>query len=205
MATIVTPEAERLAEELVKRLGDGPLTARELAAELVADDTPVELIGAFDDALSRTAGAGESDQLDARLWGPSPTAEQLVEARRAARGVLGEALERALSGALTREEAARQLGVTPQAVSKRSVSGGLVALRRGRVKWFPAWQFYEDGALPGLEKVIAAFPGSALSLTSWATSPSPDLDNATPAQTLGRRGGLARVLDAVAAMTPAAW
>jgi hypothetical protein len=205
VATIVTPEGERLAEELIKRLGDGPLTARELAAELVAEDAPAELIGAFDDALSRTAGAGESDQFDERLWGPSPTAEQLAEARRVARGALGEPLERALADALTREQAARQLGVTPQAVSKRVASGGLVALRRGRVKWFPAWQFHEDGALPGLEKVIAAFPGSALSLTNWATAPSADLDDATPAQTLSRRGGLARVLDATAALTPAAW
>jgi len=53
--------------------------------------------------------------------------------------------------------------------------------------------------------VIAAYPGGALSLTSWATSPSPDLDGATPAQTLTHRGGPARVLDALQALTPAAW
>jgi hypothetical protein len=119
---------------------------RDRSAHIVAAPPPA----AFDDALSRTAEAGESDQFDERVWGPPPTAEQLAGARRVARGALGEALERALSGALTREEAARQLGVTPQAVSKRVASGGLIALRRGRVKRLPAWQFHEDGALPSL-------------------------------------------------------
>jgi hypothetical protein len=111
----------------------------------------------------------------------------------------------ALTGALTREQAAQRLGISPQAVSKRVASGGLVALHRGRVSQLPAWQFYEGGVLPGLKQVIAAYPGGPLSLTSWATSPSPDLDGATPAQTLALRGGLLRVLDALQALTPAAW
>jgi hypothetical protein len=198
------PEAVRLADELVKRLGAGPLTPRELAAELVAADTPVALIGAFDDALSRAA-AGEADELDDSLWGPAPTDQELAEARRVAQGALDEALERALAGALTREEAARRLGITPQAVSKRLAAGRLVAVARGRVKRFPRWQFHEDGVLPGLAQVIAAYPGGALSLTAWATSPSADLDDATPAQALARRGGVARVLAALQAVGPDAW
>jgi hypothetical protein len=205
MATTVTPEAQRLAEALVKRFGDGPLTARELAAELVAEEAPVDLIEALDDALSRVAEAGESDELDQRLWGPAPSAERLAEARRAAHGALDEALERALARSLTREEAARRLGVTPQAISKRLGSGGLVALRRGRVRRFPVWQFHEDGVLTGLEQLISEFPGSVLSLTTWATTPAADLDDVTPAQALTRRAGLARVLEAVRALTPAAW
>jgi len=69
----------------------------------------------------------------------------------------------------------------------------------------PAWQFYEDTVLPGLKQVISTYPGGALSLTVWATSPSPDLDGATPAQALARRDGLARVIEAARALTPAAW
>ena len=41
MATAISPKAERLAAALEERLGDKPLTARELAAELV--ELPVEL------------------------------------------------------------------------------------------------------------------------------------------------------------------
>ncbi len=205
MTPTATPEAECLADELVKRLGEGPLTPRDLAAELAAIQAPTALIGAFEAALSRAAAADETDQLDEVLWGSSPTDDELADARGASYTTLESAMHDALSGALTREQAAQRLGITPQAVSKRVAAGGLVALRRGRISRLPAWQFYEESVLPGLKQVIAAYPGGALSLTSWATSPSPDLDGVTPTQTLTRRGGVARVLDAIQALTPAAW
>ncbi len=205
MAPTVTPEAECLADELVKSLGEGPLTPKDLAAELATLEAPTALIGAFEAALSRAAAADETDQLDEVLWGPSPTDRELADARAASYMTLASAMNDVLSSALTREQAAQRLGITPQAVSKRVASGGLLALRRGRVSRLPAWQFYEEGVLPGLKQVIAIYPGGALSLTSWATSPSPDLDGVTPAQALARRDGLARVLDAVQALTPAAW
>jgi Protein of unknown function (DUF2384) len=173
--------------------------------ELAAEEASAALIGALDAAMSRTAAAEETDQLDEALWGSAPTDRELAQARRASNVTLEGALRDALPGALTREQATQRLGIPPQAVSKRVASGGLVALRRGQVSRLPAWQFHEDNVLPGLKEVIAAYPGGALSLTSWATSPSPDLDGATPAQTLTRRGGVARVLDALQALTPAAW
>jgi hypothetical protein len=205
MSATATPEAERLAEELIKRLGDGPLTARELVAELVGGETPVALIGAIEDALARSAAADENDELEEALWGPRPTDEELFDAQQSAHTALEHALRDALAGALTREQAARRLGVTPQAVSKRLAAGALVALRRGRGWRFPDWQFGDDDTVAGLSEVIARYPGSALSLTVWATSPSADLEGATPAQALSRRGGLGRVLETVQALTPAAW
>lgn len=205
MTPTVTPEAERLADELVERLGEGPLSPRDLAAELAALEAPTTLIGALEAALSRAAATDETDQLDEGVWGSPPTDRELADARGAAHTTLESAMHDALSGALTREQAARRLGITPQAVSKRVASGGLVALRRGRVSRLPAWQFYEEGVLPGLKQVIVAYPGGALSLTHWATSPSSDLDDVTPAQTLARRGGLERVLDSLQVLTPAAW
>jgi hypothetical protein len=186
-------------------LGEHPLSPRKLAAELTEQDASPALIGAFDAALSRTAAAGETDSLDEALWEPAPTDQELAQARHVTYPALQDAMREALSDALTREQAAQRLGVTPQAVSKRIASGGLVALRRGRANRLPAWQFYEDRELPGLKQLIAAYPDGALSLTVWATSPSPDLDDAKPAQVLARRGGLARVLEAVEALTPEAW
>lgn len=205
MASTATPETERLADELIKRLGDGPLTPRELATELATQEAPATLIGAFDAALSRSAAADETDQLDEALWGSTPTDQELALARRASYTTLAAAMREVLSDALSRDQAAERLGITPQAVSKRVASGGLLALHRGRVNRLPAWQFYEDTVLPGLKQVISTYPGGALSLTIWATSPSPDLDGTTPAQTLARRGGLSRVLEAARASSPAAW
>jgi hypothetical protein len=205
MASTATSEAERLADELVKHLGDGPRTPRELAAELAAREAPSTLIEAFDVALSRNAAVDEADQLDDALWGRAPTDQELARTTPTSHATLAGAIREALSDTLSRDEAAERLGIPPQAVSKRLASGGLVALHRGRVNRLPAWQFYEDTVLPGLKQVISAYPGGALSLTRWATSPSPDLDGVTPAQTLTRRGGLSRVLEAARVLTPAAW
>jgi hypothetical protein len=155
--------------------------------------------------LRQEVDAGATDQLDETLWGRAPSDRELALARRASYAKLEDALRDALSDALTREQAATRLGITPQAVSKRVASGGLIALRRGRASRLPAWQFYEDGTLPGLKQLIAAYPGGALSLTIWATSPTPDLDGSTPARALAHRSGVSRVLEAARALTPAAW
>jgi hypothetical protein len=202
MATAISPKAERLAAALEERLGDKPLTARELAAELV--ELPVELIGALDEALAQAADE-DAGELDEALWGPAPTATQLADARRVAARSRREALQAALAEALTRGEAAELLGISPQAVSKRHAAGALVALPRGREWRFPAWQFGDGGTLAGLAEVIAAYPGGALSLSSWAVAPNADLDRRTPAEELARRGGRERVLAALESIGPDAW
>jgi hypothetical protein len=205
MAATRTPEATQLAEAIAKHVGNGAVTPSQLAAELVSLEAPTDLLAAFEDALSRAAAAQEWHGFDDALWGPAPTESELAEARRRARAELDDALAVALSDALGREAVARRLGISPQAVSKRLGAGSLVALSRGRAKHFPAWQFHEDGVLPGLAEVIDAYPGTPLALTVWATSPSADLDGRTPAEALTERGGVQRVVDAAQALSPAAW
>jgi len=204
MAAIRTPEADRLAAELAKRLGDKPLTAREVAAQLVATDSPAELLEALDDALARAA-AVEEQPLDEALWGPPPGTQELAQARRVKQHAQDEALSGVLADALSRAQAASLLGISPQAVSKRHAAGALVALSRGRELYFPAWQFADGAALPGLTDVIAAYPGSPLALSTWAVTANTDLDRATPAHMLARRGGVERVLEAIEAISAAAW
>ncbi|MGO9792699.1 MAG: wax ester/triacylglycerol synthase domain-containing protein [Solirubrobacteraceae bacterium] len=107
--------------------------------------------------------------------GRAPSAQQLVAA-----GEVGEQARRAamadvLADALTREQAAERLGITAQAVSDQRKNGRLVVLRRDREWRLPRWQFGDDGALPGLPAVIAAWPGTSLALTVWAIKASPDL------------------------------
>jgi hypothetical protein len=205
VATTGKKETTRLANELSRVFGDEPITARALAEELVVGDRAVDLITLFEDAVACRAAAGEDDTLDDTLWGLPPTSEELRAARETANAAVGEALDEALSDALSREEAGRRLGISPQAVSKRRAAGQLVALERGRERFFPAWQFREDAVLPGLADVIDVYPGTPLSLTVWATSPCADLDGRTPAQTLTRRDGVQQVLEAATALTTAAW
>ena len=97
------------------------------------------------------------------------------------------------------------MGISPQAVSKRHRAGTLIALPRGRVIFFPAWQFHDGSTLPGLAEVVAAYPGGALSLSTWAVTANADLDGRTPAPTPARRGGEEQVLAALEAITPDAW
>jgi hypothetical protein len=199
------PEVARLAGELRQQLGSEPITVTALASELFDGEKAVAVLAAIEDALARATAADETDELDEGLWGASPTDDEVADARRAGQAAVNEALAVALDGALSREEAADRLGISPQAVSKRLAARALVALRRGRTRWFPAWQFHEDGVRPGLADVIEAYPGTPLALTMWATTPSADLDGAAPADVLVRRGGPARVVAAAHALSADAW
>lgn len=202
-----SPEARELAIALERRLGRRSVTADELATELSTGEAAeqVSLLDAMDRMVARRFAAEPPDEVDETVWGPAPSAAQLATAHEAAAKAVDGALRRVLADALTREQAAAVLGISPQAVSKRVAGDELVALRRGRLLRFPAWQLRDHEALPGLSRVIGAYRGSPLSLSVWATAPSADLDGATPAQMLGRRDGLPRVLDLLASVNASAW
>lgn len=68
-------------------------------------------------------------------------------------------------GPLTAQEAGAILGITRQAVDNRRKRGKLVAVELGRRGYaYPAWQFQAGSILPGLDRVLAAFPESG----DWA-------------------------------------
>ena len=182
------------------------MTPRQLAEELFERPAPPGLIAALSGALERLRDGADGGDLDEALWGAQPGEGEIAAARITGEATVEKALEQALHGALTRDEAAERLGISPQAVSKRRAARSLVALRRGREWRLPAWQFHEDGVLPGLRLLIAAYPGSPLALTMWATTPNADLDGLTPARAMLTARGIEWVLsDAVQPLTSAAW
>lgn len=187
---------QRLADDLERLLGDAPMTAEEIAERILSERSP-ELLVAVRERLSELNADGTAD-VDVSVWGQDPGSRQdgfkLAEVR-----------ARVLADSLTREQVAERLSVTPQAVSRRLGARGLVALHLGRELRFPAWQFDDDGPRPGLAEVLAAWPGTKLALTVWATAPCADLDGARPADELSRPGGAARVLAVEEAVSPAAW
>ena len=208
---VITPERKRRALDAVVELvhSRSCITVRELAHELAdLDDVNVILLALGDtDLVLTTYDRLREDPADAveEAWGPEPSESQLVEARRMGDDAAQAALDRALDGALSRDAAAARIGVTPQAVSERVKAGKLVGLRRGREWRFPAWQFADDGTLPALDELIAEWPSTPLALSTWAVTPSPDLDGRTPAQALGRRGGPERVRELAHALSASAW
>lgn len=89
--------------------------------------------------------------------------------------------------ALRVKTAAERLGVSPAAVDEMLRSGELVAVRMGGEWLLPVWQFSADGVLPGVRSVLRRRPGSFVSLSTWARTPSAELRDRTPAQALEDR------------------
>ena len=79
--------------------------------------------------------------------------------------------------ALTVSEAARTVGVDTSRIRHRLAANRLMGWK-DRGGWrLPAWQFTEQGVLPGLEHVIAALPDDqpALVIAAFMTTPQEDL------------------------------
>jgi hypothetical protein len=208
MAAITAQRKNRARAAVLELVRSHPgITIKEIARELATVDTPEVLMIAMGDTnlsvIDKTATELRDPLADA--WGPEPSDAELERAHRTGEEATQEALSVALEGALSREAAAERIGVTPQAVSERLKAGKLVGLRRGREWRFPAWQFAEDGTLPALGELIEAYPGTPLALSTWAVTPSVDLNGRTPAQALARRGGPERVLELAHALSASAW
>ena len=148
--------------------------------------------------------AAASDETVARVleilrddaWGPEPRPEAVAEATEW-NAEVGLARRRELiAQSIGRDEAARLLGVSPQAVSDAIKRGRLIGLKEGREWRLPLWQFSPDappGILPGLRELVAPFPAGIVALSRWAQTGSPDLAGLCPAAALAR-GRVAEVL-----------
>ncbi len=154
--------------------------------------------------LDCALATGRDSELDESLWEKEPTEADLAGAHADADRARETALRRTVSDALTREEVASRLGISPQAVSKRAHGDQLVALRYGGRWWYPRWQFADDDVVPEIQQLVGLFP-STLSLTTWVTTPFADLDGLTPAEMLRRRGGRQQVLSLAQATSAEAW
>jgi hypothetical protein len=154
-----------------------------------------------------TIARGNAEELDSSLWGAAPGHAQATAA-----SVLNlreqfsrrHAVERE---SVTRAEAAKLLGTSDQAVTDALEARRIVGFKRGRQWVIPAWQFdadTEQGVVPGLERLTAAFPGGVVALSGWAMRPSPDLGGASP-RALLVSGGIDRVVASARALTSAGW
>jgi hypothetical protein len=103
-------------------------------------------------------------------------------------------------GTLTTEAVARHLRLTPQAVHKRRNAGKLLALELGRRGLrFPAWQFADEGVLPGFEETLRALDDAPpLAIVRFFLSGNARLAGKRPLDRL-RRGGTAPVIAAAQA------
>lgn len=107
------------------------------------------------------------------------------------------------AASLTAEEAASRLGVTVQQVRDRIRDRSLVDRAFGAERRLPSWQVLDSGVIPHLREVLHALPVDAHPLTveGFMTTPSDELDGATPAHWLATGRGVDRVLQCAAALT----
>lgn len=94
------------------------------------------------------------------------------------------AWQQLLADALEVDGAAACLGLPVQAIHEMVNGGQLAAVRLGGRLRLPAWQFSSDGLLAGMPEVVKSWPGSFLSLSMWACTPSTQLGGRTPAEAL---------------------
>lgn len=124
--------------------------------------------------------------------------DPLAAARLRGLAVRAELLK-AEGGVLSVNEVATRLGISRQAVDKRRRARQLLALPMGKSRYsYPAWQFSENGVLPGVEEVLQAFQDEApWSQAAFFLGGNTVLDGQRPIDEL-RRGNVAGVRRAAA-------
>lgn len=157
---------------LLEHLAGGQPTAQIRQASMTRILHAVTDLAEHADAAAMAEAVGESSNyavLLALLDHPEVFAalrphDPLASAR--LRGLRSrEAFLSAEGGTLTARQVADLLGITRQAVDNRRKRGKLIAVELGRRGYaYSAWQFRTGSALPGLDRVIAAFPETS----AWA-------------------------------------
>lgn len=150
------------------------------------------------------ATAESSDDLDERFWGSAPDSVATAKAVLADLSEQFAHRRRLAADSISREDAAKLLGVAAQSITSKLASGKLVGIKIGREWRLPRWQFDPDntaGVLPDLDALQAAFPGGPVSLSNWITRAHPNFDGRTPREEMIVHGStpvikLARVLTA---------
>lgn len=108
-----------------------------------------------------------------------------------------------IASALSTDEAAARLRVTPGQVRQRLSNHTLLAVKVGAVQRLPDFQFTADGELPGWNRVAPAFPSTAHpTAVAWfmqALHPDLTVDGETlsPSQWLSGGGATERIVDLI--------
>lgn len=149
---------ERRSVALVDVQGDH-LRLRFLRSSLLGDEGPT--LTAPEDAALAKGGVERVSEEDLRV----------VDAQ------IASACQQLRAGSLSVEEAARRLGVNTSRIRQRLAKRSLYGLKDGNTWLLPAFQFWSDGLVPGVEVVVKRLPLDigALAVARWFSSPNPDL------------------------------
>lgn len=155
----LSPSALEAASRLFRVAGSDPLRGALVTRLLNAFSHSTEELD--ERSMSEAASASSDYDVLLRVLQAPEVLDTLSEADPLAdarlRGLEARArLLEAEGGTLSADEAARRLGLgSREAVNKRRKAGRLLALSTGRRGYrYPAWQFGDEGVLPGFEEAL---------------------------------------------------
>jgi signal recognition particle subunit SEC65 len=157
--------------------------------------------------LEAAASGGEADDLDERFWGRSPDSATAVRAVFADLRDQFAQRQQLAANSITRDDAAKLLGISAQSVTDKLAARKLVGIKVGREWRLPAWQFepdMPDSVLPDLNTLQTVFPGGPVSLSQWILRPQPEFDGRNPREELILHGSAA-VIGLAGALTATGW
>jgi len=157
-ASGLSPRTLEAAARVLRVAGSDPLRGALLTRVLNALAHSTEEMG--ERALSEAAAAPsdyavllrvlEFPEVLEALLGEDPLADARLRGLEARRRLL-----EAEGGTFSADEVAGLLGISREAVNQRRRAGRLLALSTGRRGYrYPAWQFGEEGVLPGFERAL---------------------------------------------------
>jgi len=191
-------------DAFARAVGVVPTDAGRLIPSVLADS-----VAATREALSEVADDGvlgpeEVDLALPSVWGPPVTEEQREKAESANLRRAFQARESVVAHSMSRADTAALLGLSEQAVTKKLDRGQMIGIKVKGQWAIPSWQLDPDsqeGILPGLTDLKAAFPGGPVALSRWVVKPSPDLAGRAPrdAMASNRVGDVVRTAAALSA------
>lgn len=116
---------------------------------------------------------------------PTPTERAAIAARNEAR--LAAARAEVYDASWSREQVIDRLQVHTNSISNWLRDRRVIAIDGPDGTRFPAWQFDLDAdkpLLPGIDMVVAAWPGGVVSLSLWMVRPNPSLHGRPPVDLL---------------------
>jgi hypothetical protein len=137
--------------------------------------------------------------------GGVPAEDLTEEARRQTRLRIAQERSRVsrevAESSLTTGQVASMRGRADAGVRRSAGTGDLYALNQGdsRGLRFPRWQFAGSQVLPGLRRIVPTFPRNThpLTIESFMTRPSEELDGLTPVSWLAGGGSVDAVVELI--------
>jgi hypothetical protein len=167
------PQNRRVVAELATILGAGAVGAGLGSSPLIVVSVAKLVLERIETRASMTLPSVER-----QLWIDAGASFKLGAIEQDAINAIAAFSELVVRSVEGDSVVAARLGVDRSRVSQRVRDRSLYAFSRGDTRYFPSWQFTDEGTLPGLREVVSALDEGLhpLVVDHWFTTNSVDLE-----------------------------